>query len=37
LRFAQIGVTELGVAIHHIDELRWFSERVIARVGSATP
>jgi alkanesulfonate monooxygenase SsuD/methylene tetrahydromethanopterin reductase-like flavin-dependent oxidoreductase (luciferase family) len=36
LRFAQVGVTELGVAIHHIDELRWFSERVIARVGSAT-
>ena len=27
---------ELGVAIHHVDELRWFSERVIARLGSAT-
>ncbi|MBW1683932.1 MAG: hypothetical protein JRS35_02600 [Deltaproteobacteria bacterium] len=27
---------ELGVAIHHDDELRWFSERVIARLGSAT-
>jgi alkanesulfonate monooxygenase SsuD/methylene tetrahydromethanopterin reductase-like flavin-dependent oxidoreductase (luciferase family) len=34
LRFEEIGVTELGVAIHHVDELRWFSERVIARVGS---
>jgi hypothetical protein len=36
LCFAEIGVTELGVAIHHVDELRWFSERVIARLGSAT-
>jgi hypothetical protein len=30
LRFAEIGVTELGVAIHGADDLRWFSERVIA-------
>jgi alkanesulfonate monooxygenase SsuD/methylene tetrahydromethanopterin reductase-like flavin-dependent oxidoreductase (luciferase family) len=34
LRFAEIGVSELGVAIHHVDELHWFSEHVIAPLKS---
>ncbi len=34
LRFAEIGVMELTVAIHHIEELHWFSERVISPLRS---
>jgi len=29
LRFAEVGVTELSVAIHSAEELQWFSEEVI--------
>jgi alkanesulfonate monooxygenase SsuD/methylene tetrahydromethanopterin reductase-like flavin-dependent oxidoreductase (luciferase family) len=36
LRFAEVGVTELGVALHHVDELHWFSEQVIERLGDAS-
>jgi alkanesulfonate monooxygenase SsuD/methylene tetrahydromethanopterin reductase-like flavin-dependent oxidoreductase (luciferase family) len=31
LRFSEIGVTELSVAIHGVDDLHWFDENVIAR------
>jgi alkanesulfonate monooxygenase SsuD/methylene tetrahydromethanopterin reductase-like flavin-dependent oxidoreductase (luciferase family) len=34
LRFAEIGVAELAVAIHDIEDLHWFSERVIAPLRS---
>jgi alkanesulfonate monooxygenase SsuD/methylene tetrahydromethanopterin reductase-like flavin-dependent oxidoreductase (luciferase family) len=34
LRFREVGVVELGVVLHHVDELQWFSEDVIARLGS---
>jgi alkanesulfonate monooxygenase SsuD/methylene tetrahydromethanopterin reductase-like flavin-dependent oxidoreductase (luciferase family) len=37
LRFSEIGVTELGVAIHHIDELHWFSESVISPLRARQP
>jgi hypothetical protein len=30
LRFAEVGVTEISVAIHDVDDLGWFSEEVIA-------
>ncbi|MBW2314082.1 MAG: LLM class flavin-dependent oxidoreductase [Deltaproteobacteria bacterium] len=31
-RFQDAGVTELGVAVNHVDELHWFSEDVIPRL-----
>jgi probable F420-dependent oxidoreductase len=34
-RFQDAGVTELGVALSHVDELHWFSEDVIARLRRA--
>jgi alkanesulfonate monooxygenase SsuD/methylene tetrahydromethanopterin reductase-like flavin-dependent oxidoreductase (luciferase family) len=35
-RFRELGVTELGVVLGHIDALHWFSENVIARLQAGT-
>ena len=35
IRFRELGVVEIGVVLARVDEMNWFSERVIARLAGA--